>query len=298
MSLKTRVSYKFKCFLTKVSPELNTRILYRVKFGKRLDLNNPKTLNEKILWLKFNTYWENSLVKQCADKYRVRDYIEKAGCGSLLNELIGAYKTPEEIEWNKLPNSFVLKLNVGCGRNYIVVDKQKEDFSKLTTIIHRWLEDAPKLYIPYSEMQYKDVEPVVIIEKYLGGPNGELPEDYKFYCINGKCRMIMFCNERGYDGHGAKYYYVDRDWNMIANTAGRSIVPVEKPTCLDRAIEFAEILSRPFPFVRVDFYLQQNKIIFGELTFTPAAGMDIDFTMVPLGKEEDIDTIFGAFLSI
>ena len=110
--------------------------------------------------------------------------------------------------------------------------------------------------------------------------------------------MIMFCNERGYDGHGAKYYYVDRDWNMIANTAGRSIVPVKKPACLDRAIEFAEILSRPFPFVRVDFYLQQDKIIFGELTFTPAAGMDIDLTMVPLGKEEDIDTIFGAFLSI
>lgn len=298
MGIKAIISYKLKCFLTKLSPKLNTKVLYWSKFGRRLNLNNPQTLNEKTLWLKFNTYWKNSLVKQCADKYRVREYVSNCGCGDCLNNLIGAYNTPEQIEWDSLPKSFALKLNIGCGRNYIVVDKQKEDSAILVTMMRKWLEEAPNLYLPYSEMQYKDVDPVILVEEYLGGPNGELPEDYKFYCINGKCYMTMFCKDRDNHGHGAKYYYMDRDWNMITNGVGEHNMPVEKPVCLDRAMVLAEKLCQPFPFVRVDLYLLGERIVFGELTFTPAAGMDVDHKLKPFDSEEDLDHIYGRILKL
>ena len=169
---------------------------------------------------------------------------------------------------------------------------------ELSAIIDQWLEAAPKYYLEYAEMQYKDVEPVILIEKYLGGANGELPEDYKFYCINGKCCLIMVCQDRDTHGHGAKYIYMDRDWNMIANREGNRDVHIEKPSCFDEAVEVAEKMSSPFPFVRVDLYLLRDKVIFGELTFTPAAGMDVDHRMLPFDHDEDIDHIYGRMLKI
>ena len=187
MSIKTKLASYYRKGLTLISPLLNTKAIYRERFGKRLDLNHPETLNEKTLWLKFNTYWNNPLVKQCADKYRVREYVKEAGCEDILCNLIGAYKRPGDIDWDELPDQFALKLNIGCGYNYIVTDKAKEDRQIVFAKMFRWLKRAPKAWLGYSEMQYKDVDPVILIEEYLGGPNGELPEDYKFYCINGKC---------------------------------------------------------------------------------------------------------------
>ena len=298
MSLKIRIGSIYRRMLTLISPKLNTAIIYKARFGKKLDLDNPVTLNEKTLWLKFNTYWNNELVKQCADKYRVREYVREAGCSEILNELLAVYKRPEEIEWDKLPSQFAIKLNIGCGYNYIVFDKSSENLPHITFEINRWLKQAPKSWLGYSEMQYKDVDPVILIEKYLGGPNGELPEDYKFYCINGKCYMTMFCKDRDNHGHGAKYFYMDRNWKMITNGLNDPYVEVEKPICLEQAMKLAETLSQPFPFVRVDFYLLEEKIVFGELTFTPAAGMDVDHKLKPFGADEDLDHIYGRVLKL
>lgn len=124
MRLKLYIAEIFRRTLTRISPKLNTKVTYFFKFKKKLDLNNPKTLNDKILWLKFNTYWNNPLVKQCADKYKVRDYIKDKNCSEILNELIGVYDRVEEIQWDSLPKSFALKLNVGCGKNIIVSNKE------------------------------------------------------------------------------------------------------------------------------------------------------------------------------
>ena len=298
MSIKKKLVSYYRRGLTLISPQLNTAAIYRARFGKKLDLNHPKTLNEKTLWLKFNTYWNNPLVKQCADKYRVREYVAELGCGEILTQLIGAYKNTAEIDWDNLPSQYAIKLNIGCGYNHIVSDKSKENTDELIREINSWLKHAPKFWLGYSEMQYKDVEPVILIEEYLGGPNGELPEDYKFYCINGKCYMTMFCKDRDNHGHGAKYYYMDRDWKMITNGIGDPNVPVEKPVCLEKAMELAEKLSQPFPFVRVDFYLIGERIVFGELTFTPAAGMDVDHKLKPFDSEEDLDHIYGRLLKL
>lgn len=298
MNLKIKLASLYRRTLTIISPKLNTAVIYKARFGKKLDLENPVTLNEKTLWLKFNTYWDNQLVKQCADKYRARDYVKEAGCGDILTTLIAVYKRPEEIDWDILPNQFAIKLNIGCGYNYIVSKKTAENVSDITRKINKWLKQAPHTWLGYSEMQYKDVEPVILIEEYLGGPNGELPEDYKFYCINGKCYMTMFCKDRDSHGHGAKYYYMDRNWNMITNGLNDPYAHVDKPICLEEAMKLAEELSEPFPFVRVDFYLLGERIVFGELTFTPAAGMDVDHKLKPFGSNEDLDHIYGRILKL
>lgn len=284
--------------LTRISPKLNTKVTYWFKFHKKLDLNNPQTLNEKILWLKFNTYLDNPLVKQCADKYAVRKYVEEQGCSELLNELIDDFTDPDELNFEMLPTSFVVKLNIGCGFNYIVFNKADVNEHEIKAEMQRWLKEAPKNYMGYSEMQYKDVEPHFIIEKYIGDPTTSLPEDYKFYCINGKCCIIMYCSGRDIKGHGAKFYYLDTQWNMKANDKNDADVVIKRPANLENAIKYAEKLAEPFPFVRVDFYLSEDRIIFGEMTFTPSAGMDVDHKMKVLGTEENVDTVIGRLLEL
>ena len=114
-SLKRAMQGAFRSTLTLISPKLNTAVTYRVKFGRKLDLTRPTTFNEKVLWLKFNTYWNNDTVKQCADKLRVRDYLEQHGYGYLLNELIASYEDVDSIDFSTLPDRFAIKLNVGCA---------------------------------------------------------------------------------------------------------------------------------------------------------------------------------------
>lgn len=293
MRLGKTIARGFRSVLTMISPKLNTSVLYYAKFGRRLDLNRPETLNEKNLWLKFNTYWDNPLVKKCADKYLVRDYVKEAGCKELLNDLIAVYEKPEELDLKSLPDQFALKLNIGCGFNHIVADKSKESQDALIRLMHQWLKKARLCYLGYSEMQYKDVKPYFLVEKYLGDDKGNLPEDYKFYCINGICEMIMFCKDRNMSGHGAKYFYMDRSWNMITNGIGDPNYSINKPASLEEAIAYAELLSKPFPYVRVDLYIIGERIYFGELTFTPSAGMDVDHKLKPFGEDEDIDHIYG-----
>ncbi len=267
----------FRSLLTLISPKLNTKVTYFVKFHKRLDFNNPETLDEKILWLKFNTYWNNPLIKQCADKFKVREYIEKCGLGSILNELIAVYETPEQIEWDKLPRSFALKLNIGCGFNHIVADKSKEDFISIKKEAAHWIKQSKTQYLSYSEMQYKDVKPYILVEKYLGNAEkGILPVDYKFYCLNGQAKYVMLCVDRE-NGKHAKFYYFDRDWNKMPYSADYFADPnrkIPKPPLIDDAFEVAEKLSAEFPFVRTDLYIVDDKVVFGELTFTPSGGMD------------------------
>lgn len=283
--------------LTRISPLWNTKFSYRAKFHHSLNLDKPETLNEKILWLKFHDFWNNDLVTQCADKYRVRQYVEQAGCGELLNELYGVYRTPEEIDWDALPDRFVLKLNVASGFNHIVFDKASEDKAALIAQMHGWLKEGPKFYLNFSEMQYKDVEPLILAEKYLEELGSNVPVDYKLHCFNGKCIMTMACLDR-VGGGGTKFFYYDRDWNMTMNFSGVQGRSIEKPKCLDRAMQLAEKLAEPFPFVRVDFYFIEDRIIFGEMTFTPCSGLDQDLLLKPEGSDEDLDHIYGRLLKL
>jgi len=293
-SLKRAMQGAFRSTLTLISPKLNTAVTYRVKFGRKLDLTRPTTFNEKVLWLKFNTYWNNDTVKQCADKLRVRDYLEQHGYGYLLNELIASYEDVDSIDFSTLPDRFAIKLNVGCACNIIVQDKSKLDIEATKNTMRKWLKN--NYWLGWSEMQYKDVKPCILIEKYLGGDDGSLPVDYKFYCMNGKATSVMVCEER--DGiHHPKFFFMDRKWNKLPYTEEVFKYPdfeIEKPESMDDAFEIAELLAKEFPFVRVDLYIVRNKIYFGELTFTPAAGMDTDFKFRAPGAIKDMPRTKGS----
>lgn len=298
-SVKKTLQGAFRSGLTLISPKLNTAVTFYVKFGRKLDFNNPQTLNEKLQWLKFNTYWNNPIVKQCADKYRVREYIAQQGQEALLNDLIGVYEDVDEIDFSNLPNQFALKLNVGCSHNIIVKDKAQLDIEQTKKQLKKWMNDK-YYWLGWSEMQYKGVKPYILIEKYLGDEQGHFPVDYKFYCMNGKATSVMVCTDR--DGvHHPKFFFMDKNWNKLPYTEEALKYPdysIEKPKCIKEAFETAEMLSREFPFVRVDLYIVGEKIYFGELTFTPAGGMDIEFKFKAPGAEKDTDTILGELLEL
>ena len=286
----------FKRCLSLISPELNTRVVYWMKFKKGIDLEHPKTLDEKIQWLKLNTYKGNPLVNQCADKYRVRDYVAKCGCGTILNELYGVYDSVDEVPWEDLPNQFVLKWNFGCGQNLIVRDKTKLDVKSAKKRLKKWYGIRNKFYLTYSELQYRGIPPKLVCEKLIETEDGSLPVDYKLYCFNGVPHCVLVCSKRGETSHGTQYYFFDRDWNLLRyNKRGKEApdgFSLPKPDGIQQLFDYAAVLSKPFPFVRVDFYLEKGVVIFGELTFTPCGGFDVNRlpeTQLRFGEMVDIE---------
>lgn len=280
-----------RCGLTLVSPKLNTKVCYRVKFGRSINLKDPDTLDEKILKMKLEEFGTDELVRECADKYRVRSYIERKGCKEILVPLIAAYDKAEEIDWETLPNRFAMKWNFGCGFNIICADKNKMNKSQVIDTMRKW--GKTDYYLEYSELQYKNVKKKIIVEQFLDEGNGSTPSDYKIYCFNGKPYCVMLCTGRE-SGH-AKYYFFDKNWNFLRINRNGKEAPegfsIPKPAGIDMAFEYAERLCEPFKFVRVDLYLVQGRVYFGELTFTPSGGMDSS-------RLPETDLMFGKMLHI
>lgn len=272
------LSKNFKSFLTRISPRLNTEVVYFFKFKKRINLKNPRTLDEKIQWLKLNSYLGDPLVTQCADKYAVREYVDKCGCKEILNELYGVYDNVDDIPWEQLPDSFVIKWNFGCGQNMIVHDKSKLNIEEAKKKLKEWYKIHDTFYLPYSEMQYKGIPPRLVCEKLIDGGNGRLPLDYKLYCFNGTAKYVMLCTERE-TGH-PKYYFFDREKRLCRLNKRGMAAPegfsIEMPEGYEKLFLYADMLSKPFPFVRADFYLEHGQVLFGELTFTPCGGYDVN----------------------
>ena len=285
----------FKRSLSLISPELNTKVVYRTKFKKSIDLKHPRTLDEKIQWLKLNTYRGNQLVNQCADKYRVRDYVEECGCGEILNELYDVYESVDDVPWEDLPNQFVLKWNFGCGQNLIVFDKSKLDIDAAKKKLKKWYRIRNTFYLTYSELQYRGIPPKLICEKLIETEDGALPVDYKFYCFNGVPHCVLVCSKRGEMAHGAQYYFFDKDWNLLRYNKRGKEAPADftlpKPEGIEKVFEYAAKLSKPFPFVRADFYLENGKVTFGELTFTPCGGFDVN-------RLPEMQTKFGEMVDL
>ena len=165
----------FYTALSYLSPALNTRLLFLRKFGRLPELQNPKTLNEKLLKLKLERFGSDELVRRCADKYRVRDFVRQRGCGETLNELIAVYDRPEDIRWEQLPERFAMKWNFGCGYNIICQDKAKLDIPETVKQLKKWGREPFWAY--YSELQYRNVGKKSIVEEYIGDGDGRLPED-------------------------------------------------------------------------------------------------------------------------
>lgn len=250
----------------KISDEEFTKQLYYNSFGKYPNLENPKTYNEKLQWLKLN--YRNELMVICSDKYEVRKYLEKKGYGYLLNDLIDVYHSVNDINVSSLPDSFVLKGSHGSGWNLIVKDKQNVNWIAWKLVMKSWMKQ--NLYYYGREWNYKNIKPTIICEKYLEDSNGELI-DYKFYCFNGQPKLIQVDMDR-FTNHSANYY--DENWNYlnIQWDDEKSNRELEKPINFELMIEVAKNLSIEFPHVRVDFYEVDGKLYFGELTFFSASG--------------------------
>ncbi len=278
MSIITKLQDLVRIACTYISPKLNTKLTYLVKFHRPIDLNNPKTLDEKIQWLKFNTYLDNPLVTQCADKYAVRDYIERSGCSETLNELYFTWDSVDDIKWEELPNKFVIKWNFGCGQNLICRDKRKLDEIETKKLLKKWYKEHDTFWKLYAELQYKNIVPKLICEKLIETDTGDLPLDYKLYSFNGKTKFVMLCMDRE-SGH-PKYYFFDRERKLVRLNKRGLEAPedfsIPMPEGYEKLFEYADKLSKPFPFVRVDFYLEKGNVIFGELTFTPCGGYDVN----------------------
>ena len=167
-----------KMLLSSLSPELTTRLMFRYNFHKRLNLKNPQDFNEKLQYLKLRTYYNNPVITQCVDKYRVREYLEQQGEGRLLPELLaGPFYDARDLRavWDSLPQSFAIKCNHGCGYNILVKDKSKTNLEDAVKTLGRWLrEDYWKIY---CEPQYRFVRKAFTVERYLG----DNIETYKFY---------------------------------------------------------------------------------------------------------------------
>lgn len=264
----------------RISPKLNTRVIYFFKFKKRINLKNPQTLDEKIQYLKFHDYYKNPLVTQCADKYAVRDYVKQCGCEEILNALYFVWDSVDEIDWDELPNQFVIKWNFGCGQNLICFDKSNLDIEDAKRKLKEWYKIHDTFYLTYSEMQYQGIPPKLICEKLIETENGNVPVDYKLYCFGGKPDCVLVCSNRGKMPHGAEYYFFDKEWKLKRYNKRGQEAPADftlpKPEGIEKVFEYAERLSQPFPFVRADFYLEKGKVTFGELTFTPCGGFDVN----------------------
>ncbi len=281
----------FYAAMTYLSPWLNTVLLFRRKFGRWPELKEPNTLNEKLLKLKLERYGKDPLIRKCADKYQVRDFVMERGWGHILNDLIAVYDRPEDIDWQALPESFALKWNFGCGYNIICRDKKSLDTNSAMEQLKKWRREPFWAY--YSELQYRGVEKKIIVEEYIGGEDGSLPEDYKFYCFNGRayCCMVCLGREEGWP----HFYFMDRDFRLLRINRDSKNAPenfsLPKPEGLDEAFLAADSLSCGFPFVRVDLYLTSRGLRFGEMTFTPAAALDNK-------RLPETDLMFGAMMEI
>ena len=243
--------------------------------GKPLDLAAPQTLNEKLQWLKlYNRRPEYTMM---VDKFLVRDYIKEKLGEEYLIPLLGVWDNPDEIDFDALPNQFVLKCNHNSGLGmYICKDKSKltpDDIKSIRRNLARGL--AQDYYLTGREWPYKNVPRKVICEQYMTDPSGNGLTDYKFYCFNGKVKLLGIYKDRSSktpttaDFFDRNYVWQDIKWGMP-----HSKVMPSKPELLEPMIEIAETLSQRIPEVRVDLYLCGKTIYFGELTFFDGSGFD------------------------
>ena len=264
----TKLKRTIKQFLDRlpIPDEWYVRLLYFVKLGKPLHLKHPKTLNEKILWINLKGNIEK--YSHLADKYKVRGYVADTAGSQYLVDLYGVYDSPAEINFDELPEQFVLKTNHGSRTNIICKDKGGLDISKARASLDKWMKKD--FYKPYRERIYRNIERKIICEQFLEGADGKEPHDYKFFCFHGKVLFLKIDLDR-FSSH--KRYFFDRNWvNLPSKYYRDSGKDFPKPDNFMDMIDVAEKLAGDIPFVRVDVYNVDRKIYFGEMTFTPTAG--------------------------
>ena len=258
--------------LIKRTPRFYSNILFGVAYKKLINWKNPVWFDEKLNCLKCGLYWNNDDIIMCADKYRVREYIESKDLGYILNEIFWNGDDFTNINIEEFPNSFVIKRNNDCGGLVIVTDKDKEE--KLDIKMQNLLESESRTFgLSEAEYHYQYITPHYFVEKFLGTSDGHFPYDYKFFCMNGKPRVALICVGRE-DECDLLRFTVDMNFHLLQYMVGEKYVEDEmiqrfRPQIWEELKCTAEKLAGDFPFVRVDLYDVDSKVVFGEMTFTP-----------------------------
>lgn len=255
-----------------VPDKLMLQIQYRIVFGRKLNLKMPQRWTEKIQWYKL--YYRNSDMVRCVDKYDVRDYIVERGYSKILTNCYGVYEKADDVDYNKLPQSFVLKDTLGGGGNAVIICKDKASFDVNAAKVQmdKWC-NTPLVHCNGREWPYySGKKHRVYVEEYMDVPEGL--NDYKFFCFNGKVEFLYVVTDRKL-GCGGKFHIVDRNYvalDVIRIGDEPDEIEINKPSCYAEMLKTAEDLSKPFPHVRVDLYEYMGSVRFGELTFFNASG--------------------------
>lgn len=278
-SVKVWTNWYLQSSLSHILPdEIYLKLKYKNLLGTSLDLNNPKTFNEKLQWLKlYNRKPEYTMM---VDKYLVREYISEKIGKEYLIPLIGVWDDPDDINFNDLPDKFVLKCNHNSGLGMCICrDKSKLDIKKARENLKHGM--AQDYYMTGREWPYKDVKRKIICEKFMSNPNEVALKDYKIQCLNGNIDHIFVCVGRE-DRNNVRYYYFDKNWNYldysINERTDETYLNSLKPRNFDEMIKIAKKLSDGIPEIRVDLYEIEGKIYFGELTFYTQSGFDATIT--------------------
>lgn len=246
--------------------------MFKATMDYPLNLEKPKSFNEKLQWLKL--YDRNPLYTKLVDKYKVREYISEKIGEDYLIPLLGVWDDPEEIDFDSLPNKFVLKCNHNSGLGMcICTDKSKIDIKKVKNELKSGL--AQNYYLNGREWPYKNVSRKIICEKYMTDETGKNLRDYKFYCFDGKPKIVGIYQDRNSDKETTgDFFDMNFEWVDLKFGMPNALNKPQKPQKFQEMIKIAEILSEGIPEVRVDLYISNNKIYFGELTFFDGGGFD------------------------
>ncbi|MCQ2199975.1 MAG: hypothetical protein MJZ19_09695 [Paludibacteraceae bacterium] len=250
------------------------QLMYRYKMKKFFSWEHPETFTEKLQWLKL--YYKDPILTTMVDKYAVKDYVtQKCGPGHVI-PLLGVWNTPEEIDFDKLPNQFVLKTTHGGGGCGVVICRDKATFDKEAAFkkLHKSLKTD--LFVQGREYPYRDVPRRIIAEEYAVDESGVELKDYKIFCFDGVVKMIKVDFDR-FISHHANYF--TPEWELMDFGEDASSSPVwdkdlPRPKNLELMLEIAQTLSKGLPFVRIDTYNVNGTVYVGEITFFPASGFD------------------------
>lgn len=247
------------------------KLVYYYAFHKKLNLKNPKTYNEKLQWLKL--YNRDPLYTTLVDKYKVREYVEQKIGKDYLVPLLGVWDNFDEIEFNKLPNKFVLKCTHDSGGVQICQDKEKFDYFKSKVFFDARLKE--NFYSHYREWPYKYIKPRIIAEEYMEDEKLNELRDYKFFCFDGKPEYIFIASDRQNIKEETKFDFFDMEFNHLPFINGHpnSTKKIYKPILFEEMKKLAMVLSEGIPHVRVDFYEVNGRLFFGELTFYHFSGL-------------------------
>ena len=274
---KEELMIRLKYALRFLPDTLYVKLYFILTLRRKLDLENPITLNEKLQWMKFND--RNPLYSMVSDKFAVRKYIKEKIGEKYLVPLIGSWNSFDEINFDILPEQFVLKCNHDSGGLVICKDKQKLEKKQSRKKINRSLNR--KFYYIGREWQYKSIKPKIIAEELLLDKENNPPADYKISCFNGKVDNIMVCTGR-FSKEGVKFYFFDTNWRFLRYNKGDEKLhenfTIDKPENLEEMIRISEGLSKPFNYARIDLYNLNGKVYFSEITLSPNSGFDTDIS--------------------